>query len=64
VEGVLARRPNSPGVTNVRRILRGDVHVTLSALESRFLARLREAGLALPQTNQPAGGRRVDCRWP
>ena len=29
-----------------------------------FLARLREAGLALPHTNRPAGGRRVDCRWP
>jgi very-short-patch-repair endonuclease len=64
VEAVLARRPNSPGATTLRRILRGDVHVTLSALETRFLTRLREAGLPLPRTNQPAGGRRVDCRWP
>jgi very-short-patch-repair endonuclease len=64
VEAVLARRPTSPGATNLRRVLRGDVHVTLSALETRFLTRLREAGLTLPQTNQPAGGRRVDCRWP
>jgi very-short-patch-repair endonuclease len=64
VEAVLARRPTSPGATNLRRVLRGDVHVTLSALEARFLARLRQAGLALPQTNRPAGGRRVDCRWP
>ena len=64
VEAVLARRPNSPGATTLRRILRGDVHVTLSALESRFLARLKQAGLTLPMTNQPAGGRRVDCRWP
>jgi len=29
-----------------------------------FLTRLRAAGLQLPQTNRPAGGRRVDCRWP
>jgi hypothetical protein len=64
VEAVLARRPNAPGAANLRRILRGDVRVTLSALERRFLARLRAAGLPLPQTNRPAGGRRVDCRWP
>jgi hypothetical protein len=63
VEAVLARRPNSPGATKLREILRGDVHVTLSKLEARFLARLREAGLPLPRTNRPAGGRRVDCRW-
>jgi hypothetical protein len=40
------------------------VRVTLSALERRFLKRLREAGLPLPETNVKAGGRRVDCRWP
>ncbi len=38
--------------------------MTLSKLESRFLALLREEGLPLPQTNKPAGGRYVDCRWP
>jgi putative AbiEi antitoxin of type IV toxin-antitoxin system len=64
VEAVLARRPGSPGAGKLRRILHGDVRVTLSRLEARFLERLREAGLALPQTNRPAGGRRVDCRWP
>ncbi len=64
VESVLARRPNSTGAAELRRILRGDIRVTLSVLEARFLARLREAGLALPQTNRLAGGRRVDCRWP
>jgi Transcriptional regulator, AbiEi antitoxin len=63
VEVVLERRPNSPGATNLRQILRGDVRVTLSELEARFLARLREAALPLPLTNRPAGGRRVDCRW-
>ena len=40
------------------------MHVTLSKLESQFLALLRESGMAIPQTNRPAGGRRVDCRWP
>ena len=64
VEAVLARRPNSPGAAKLRAILRGDVRVTLSRLEARFLERLREAGLVLPRTNRPAGGRRVDCRWP
>jgi very-short-patch-repair endonuclease len=64
VEPVLARRPNSPGAGNLRRVLRGEVHVALSKLEQRFLEFLREAGLPLPQTNRPAGGRRVDCRWP
>jgi hypothetical protein len=64
VEAVLARRPTSPGAASLRRILHGDVRVTLSTLEARFLARLRDAGLVLPQTNRLAGGRRVDCRWP
>jgi very-short-patch-repair endonuclease len=64
VEAVLARRPNSPGAVKLRTILRGDVRVTLSTLEARFLDLLRAAGLALPETNRPAGGRRVDCRWP
>jgi hypothetical protein len=64
VEAVLARRPRSPGATKLRQILRGNVRVTLSKLEARFLTRLREAGLELPQTNRAASGRRVDCRWP
>jgi len=64
VEAVLARRPNSPGAASLRRVLRGDVHVTLSTLERRFLRLLRQAGLPLPRTNRAAGGRRVDCRWP
>ena len=36
--------------------LRGEVHVTLSKLERRFLELLRQAGLVLPVTNRPAGG--------
>ncbi|HEX6620806.1 MAG TPA: hypothetical protein VF024_14155, partial [Solirubrobacteraceae bacterium] len=64
VEAALARRPNAEGAAKLRRIVRGDVHVTLSKLERRFLALLRDASLERPQTNRPAGGRRVDCRWP
>lgn len=45
-------------------MIHGDVPVSLSVLERRFLALLRDAGLRLPVTNRPAGGRRVDCRWP
>jgi very-short-patch-repair endonuclease len=44
-------------------VLHGDVHVSLSALERRFLALMRREGLPLPVTNRPAGGRYVDCRW-
>jgi Transcriptional regulator, AbiEi antitoxin len=64
VEAVLAKRTKSPGARKLREVLRGDARVTLSKLEQRFLTRLREAGFVLPQTNRPAGGRRVDCRWP
>jgi very-short-patch-repair endonuclease len=64
VEAVLARRPTSPGAKKLRRVIHGDVHVTLSKLEARFLELLRNAGLPLPVTNRPAGSRRVDCRWP
>jgi hypothetical protein len=64
VEAVLARRPTSPGAKKLRRVIHGDVHVTLSTLESRFLEHLSADALDLPITNRPAGGRRVDCRWP
>jgi very-short-patch-repair endonuclease len=60
VEAILGRRR---GAGKLRRILRGDEHVSLSALERRFLTLLRREGLPLPVTNRPAGGRRVDCRW-
>lgn len=64
VERVLARRPTSRGASKLRRVIHGDTNVTLSVLERRFLARLRDAELVLPRTNRCAGGRRVDCRWP
>lgn len=63
VEAVLSRWPTSPGAGRLRRVLHGDVPVTLSTLEARFLALLRKAGLPAPQTNRRVGGRRVDCRW-
>ena len=64
VEAILARRPNTPGSPKLRAVLRGDVRVTLSKLESGFLQMLREHHLELPQTNRPAGAHYVDCRWP
>jgi very-short-patch-repair endonuclease len=64
VEAVLARRPGSPGATTLREVLRGETPVTLSTLERRFLARLRDAALPLPETNRVVGRRYVDCRWP
>jgi len=64
VEAVLARRRNAPGAPKLRAVLRGEIHVTLSKLEKRFLELLLDNGLPLPRTNRPAGGRRVDCRWP
>ncbi|HMI68915.1 MAG TPA: hypothetical protein VK510_02900, partial [Solirubrobacteraceae bacterium] len=63
-EEILLRRPNAPGTTRLRAVLQGDTKVTLSKLEQRFLALLEHEGLVLPQTNCPAGARRVDCRWP
>lgn len=57
-------RPNAPGAAKLRRVLEGDVHVTLSTLERAFLRLLRREGLPLPQTNIRAGSKYVDCRWP
>jgi hypothetical protein len=64
VEAVLKRRPRTPGAKKLRAVMRGDTPVTLSEFERVFVAILREARLPLPVTNKPAGGRRVDCRWP
>jgi very-short-patch-repair endonuclease len=64
VEAVLRRRPSSPGARNLRRIMSGEVRVTLSKLEARFLKHMRAQKFPLPVTNRPAGGHRVDCRWP
>jgi very-short-patch-repair endonuclease len=64
VAAVLQRLPNAPGRANLREVLLGGVHVTLSQLERAFLSLLRTANLPLPITNRPTGTHRVDCRWP
>lgn len=64
VEAVLKRRPTAAGAGDLRRVLCGEVPVTLSKLESGFLALLRRTGLPLPETNRRAGRHWVDCRWP
>jgi hypothetical protein len=64
VDRVLARRHNWPGARELRRFLWGDEPVTLSRLESSFIAAVRRARLPLPETNRPADARYVDCRWP
>jgi very-short-patch-repair endonuclease len=64
VERVLSRRHNWPGARKLRHVLWGEVPVSLSRLEAVFIARLKEAGLPLPETNRAVDGRRVDCRWP
>jgi len=64
VEEVLERLPTRRGVGALRRILHGDLPVTISTLEDRFLAVLAQEDLPMPETNRPAGGHRVDCRWP
>ena len=64
VDKVLARRPSTPGTKNLRVVLQGDTHVTLSHLERRFLALMKEHRLPLPRTNRNVTGRRVDCHWP
>jgi very-short-patch-repair endonuclease len=64
VERVLDRRPTSRGAAKLRAVLRGEVRVTLSKLERRFLERVREIERPLPETNRQAGSKRVDCRWP
>jgi very-short-patch-repair endonuclease len=64
VDAVLSRLPNARGRAKLERVLHGEVPVTLSKLESRFLKLLRGTGLRLPVTNRVAGDHRVDCRWP
>jgi len=64
IEAVLARRHNWPGARKLRWVIGGEIPVTLSRLEKRFLERLRTASLPQPLMNGRVGGRYVDCRWP
>jgi len=64
IDAVLQRRPRARGAAKAKRVMHGDVHVTLSELERRFLKLLRRERLPLPQTNRKTGSHRLDCRWP
>jgi hypothetical protein len=64
IERVLSRRHNWPGARKLRRVIWGEVPVTLSRLERRFLERLRTAGLPQPEVNRRVDNRYIDCRWP
>ena len=59
----LARRPSAASAWKLHGIFDGQ-RIKLSELERLFVELLRTAGLPLPLTNRPAGGRYVDCRWP
>jgi predicted transcriptional regulator of viral defense system len=53
-----------PGAARIRRVMQGEVKVSLSVYEKGFLDALSAAGLPLPdQVNKRVGGKRVDCRW-
>jgi hypothetical protein len=62
VTACIERNPGRPGVARLRSALTGEV--TLSPLEKRFLALLREHRLPLPRTNIDRAGDKVDCHWP
>jgi hypothetical protein len=64
VEAVLARRPNSPGIAQIRHLIHGDAAIVLSKLEKRFLQTLESRNLPIPVTNRRYAGYYVDCRWP
>jgi hypothetical protein len=64
VEAVLARHPSRRGARTIGAVMYGEVPVTLSETERVFFEALREEGLPLPEMNRPAGGRRIDARWP
>jgi hypothetical protein len=64
VTTALAHRHRPAGAAKLRAVLQGDAPVTLSVMERRFLVLLRGERLPPPQTNKPAGTKRVDCRWP
>ncbi|MGH2837733.1 MAG: hypothetical protein ACRDJY_05205, partial [Thermoleophilaceae bacterium] len=64
VKEVLERRPRAKGAGKLRLIFDGDAPAMLSKLERGFRKLLIDANFPLPEFNRPAGGRRVDCRWP
>jgi hypothetical protein len=63
VGAILKRHPNVKGAGTLKAIMSGDLKVLLSKLEKRFIERLVEAGLPLPETNRLIDGHYVECRW-
>jgi len=65
LSSLVARHPRRPGVGILRALLSGDASPTLtrSHAEERFLALVRKAQLALPETNVGVGGYEVDFLW-
>jgi very-short-patch-repair endonuclease len=55
--------PPRPGLARMRRLLGGQPF-TESGLERRFLAIVRLAGIAMPETQAWVDGYRVDFYWP
>lgn len=64
IQMVLRRRPNARGIGTLKALIRDDGEILLSRLEAGVHARIRGLRLPLPLTNRPAGGRRIDLRWP
>lgn len=65
LRAALDRAPRRAGVRIMRRLLDGlTFTLTDSALERRFLALVRRAGLPPPLTREVVNGYRVDFYWP
>jgi very-short-patch-repair endonuclease len=61
----LDREPSRPGVGRLKRILDAQTFSrAANALERRFLAIVREAGIPAPETQRRLGRNRVDFFWP
>lgn len=67
LETLINVSPGRHGINVIRGLLaemRGPAPWTLSELERRFLALIRDAGLPEPQANVLVGGELVDFYWP
>jgi very-short-patch-repair endonuclease len=61
----LDREPRRPGVGRLKRILDAQTFSrAANALERRFLAIVRDAGIPAPETQRRLGRNRVDFFWP
>ena len=64
IDAVLNGRKIAKGAPNLRLVMGRETPVSLSRMESFFIASLRKQGHPLPETNRDVEGKRVDCRWP